>query len=115
MLFRSADSTTLNEVEVVSSTASFATYPGGQASLLQFYRQQIASTTLNSFSGKTVIISVFVNSQGKATKPKIVQGISDCSSCDQELIRVSKLMTPWNPAMSNGKPFGKRISFSLSF
>ncbi len=86
-------------------------YPGGEAAMLRFISQNVKypiKAIENDIQGK-VLIGFVVDENGELTEFRIVNGIG--YGCDEEAIRVLKLMPTWNPGMQNGK--NVRVSFLI--
>ncbi len=71
----------------------------------------------NNISG-TVLVSFFIDLDGKAVDYKIEEGIG--GGCDEEAIRVAKLIpNNWIPGLLDSKPVKVKytlpINFSLSY
>src|SRR6185437_8917181 len=65
-------------------------------------------------SGK-VIVNFIIDEEGKIEKTTILKGVG--YGCDEEALRVIKLMLKWHPGIKNGKPtratFNQAIVFRL--
>lgn len=99
---------TLTPYSVVEQMPEF---PGGEDSLRIFIRRTIKYPDLareSSVEG-TVYINFIIEKDGSVSNPKILRGIG--SGCDEEAIRVIKLMPKWIP----GKQYGKtvRVQYNL--
>lgn len=69
------------------------------------YPQQASE---NGIQG-TVYVSFVVDSKGNVTDVKVVRGIG--GGCDEEAIRVVRMMPPWHPGKQNGKQV--RVLFNM--
>jgi len=62
-----------------------------------------------------VLVQFVVNEDGSISDAKVLKGIG--YGCDEEALRVLKMMPPWKPGKQNGKPvkvyFTQPISFKL--
>jgi TonB family protein len=78
-------------------------FPGGEIARNKFLSENIVYPQLATESGiqGTVYVSFIVDSKGNITDLKILRGIG--SGCDEEAIRVVKLMPLWKPGRQNGK------------
>lgn len=86
-------------------------YPGGEAAMLRFISQNVQypiKAIENDIQGK-VLIGFVVDENGELTEFRIVKGIG--YGCDEEAIRVLKLMPTWKPGMQNGK--NVRVSYLI--
>ncbi|NVO18496.1 MAG: TonB family protein [Bacteroidetes bacterium] len=92
-------------------------FPGGEEKMKKFiadnirYPQQAAESAIEG----TVFISFVVNANGSISDIKILRGIG--GGCDEEAIRVIKMMPKWIPGKQDGKPvpvlFNLPVKFSL--
>ena len=78
-------------------------FPGGDAARNKFLSENIVYPTQASENGiqGTVYVSFIVNTDGKTENIKILRGIG--GGCDEEAMRVVKLMPRWKPGKQNGK------------
>jgi len=79
------------------------TFPGGDQARLNFIQQNLhypEDAKANGIQG-IVRVSFIVDEKGNISDPKIFSGIG--KSCDDECIRIVKLMPKWNPGIENGK------------
>ncbi len=86
-------------------------FPGGESERNKFLADNIVypqQATENGIQG-TVYISFVVDSKGNVTDVKILRGIG--GGCDEEALRVVKLMPKWHPGKQNGKQV--RVLFNM--
>ena len=78
-------------------------FPGGDAARNKFLSENIVYPMQASENGiqGTVYVSFIVNTDGKTENIKILRGIG--GGCDEEAMRVVKLMPRWKPGKQNGK------------
>ena len=90
-------------------------YPGGDADRQKFladaiqYPQQALETGIQG----TVYVQFVVDSKGNITDAKIMRGIG--GGCDEEALRVVKMMPPWHPGKQNGIAVRVLYTMSVSF
>lgn len=86
-------------------------FPGGEEARLKFLQDNIQYPQVAKESGisGTVYVSFVVDSKGRVTDAKVLRGIG--GGCDDEALRVIKLMPPWNPGKQAGKPV--RVQFTM--
>jgi protein TonB len=60
-------------------------------------------------------VQFIVSATGKITSPKILRGVSGCPECDQECLRVIRLMPDWIPARVNNKPVNSYYQIPFTF
>ena len=77
------------------------------ASFLQKNLKYPNLASSSDVSGK-VIVNYIIDEEGKIISATILKGIG--YGCDEEALRVIKLMPKWKPGMKNGKPI--KVSFS---
>jgi len=90
-------------------------FPGGEAERNKFLAENIVypqQAVENGIQG-TVYVSFIVNSDGKIEDVKILRGIG--SGCDEEALRVLKMMPPWHPGKQNGRTVRVRYTMPVSF
>jgi len=98
-------------------TESEPEFPGGEEKRIQFLRDNLNYPQIardNNIQG-TVYVTFVVTKDGKISDVKVLRGIS--KECDEEAVRVIKLMPKWKPGEQMGKPvnvlFNMPIKFSL--
>lgn len=90
-------------------------FPGGQSAMMQFlskniqYPQQAKEAAIQ---GK-VFAEFVVDNNGELHDIKILRGIG--YGCDQEVIRVLKLMPKWKSGRMNGKAVSVRFRLPVNF
>ena len=80
-------------------------YPGGMEAMLNFLKENIVYPNKEKrkrVSG-TSYISFVVEKDGRVTDVKVIKGMPNGEGCDNEAIRVIKLMPNWKPAEKNGE------------
>ena len=60
-----------------------------------------------------VYVGFTLTETGRIAGPKILKGIG--YGCDEEAIRLTKLMPPWKPGRQNGKPVAIRYQLPIRF
>jgi TonB family C-terminal domain len=92
-------------------------FPGGIEAMTKFISEHLkypSTAAEMGISGK-VILQFLVKKNGKITDIKVVRSIG--GGCDEEAVRVVKLMPEWIPGKQNGKPtsvyFTLPVNFSL--
>ncbi len=86
-------------------------FPGGDAERNKFLAENInypQQALENSIQG-TVYVSFVVDSKGNVTDVKLLRGIG--GGCDEEAVRVVKMMPQWHPGKQNGKQV--RVLFNM--
>lgn len=89
--------------DVFTIVEEMPSFPGGEAERNKFLAENIAYPKQAAESGiqGTVYISFIVSAGGKIEDVKIIRGIG--GGCDEEALRVVKLMPRWKPGRQDGK------------
>jgi len=90
-------------------------FPGGNSELLKFFAQNIIYPEIAKraeVEGK-VILTFVVNKNGEIIEVKVARGIG--AGCDEEAMRVLKIMPSWIPGKQNGKPVLTRVNIPVVF
>jgi protein TonB len=77
-------------------------FPGGESALTKFLRENInypKEAIKNKISG-TVYVQFIIEKDGSISDIQVVRGIG--GGCDEEAVRVIKLLPKWIPAKQNG-------------
>jgi len=97
--------------EVFTIVEEMPAFPGGETERNKFLAANIQypqQATENGIQG-TVYVSFVVDSKGNVTEVKILRGIG--GGCDEEALRVVKMMPKWHPGKQNGK--NVRVLFNM--
>lgn len=97
---------------MVEETPSF---PGGEEKMKEFITKNLnypKKALENSIQG-VVYVSFEIDKKGKVGKVKVLRGIG--SDCDEEAIRVIKMMPDWIPAISSGKAVSSLFTIPITF
>ena len=101
--------------EVYETVDKMPEFPGGMTGLMQHLSKNIrypAEAHTNNIQGR-VVVSVIINTEGKVTNAKIVQGVAP--SLDAEALRVTGTMPDWTPGTKDGKPVNVKYTFPVVF
>ncbi|MDP4227742.1 MAG: energy transducer TonB [Bacteroidota bacterium] len=79
-------------------------FPGGTDALMNFLSENIKYPIPAFREGiqGTVSLRFIINTDGELSDIQVLRGIG--GGCDEEAIRVVKLMPKWKPGLQNGKP-----------
>ena len=94
-----------------------AEFPGGHSALIKFLAENIrypARLADICVSGK-VFVQFVVSAEGKVVAPEIKRGMPDCPECDEEVLRVVKLLPDFIPAKVKGKPVNSYFNLPVKF
>lgn len=101
--------------EVYETVDKMPEFPGGMTGLMQHLSKNIrypAEAHTNNIQGR-VVVSVIINTDGKATNAQIVQGVAP--SLDAEALRIATTMPDWTPGTKDGKPVNVKYTFPVVF
>ncbi|MCF8298967.1 MAG: energy transducer TonB [Saprospiraceae bacterium] len=90
-------------------------YPGGETARINFLKENIVypdSAKVNGIAG-TVYVSFIIETDGSVSDIRIIRGIG--YGCDEEVIRVFKLMPNWIPAKQRGIAVRTRVNYPVKF
>jgi TonB family protein len=108
-------STAKAKTAAVSEPDKMPEYPGGNEAMMKFMAENIKypkDAIKNNVQGK-VFINFIVAENGDVTDAKVKRGIG--SGCDEEALRVVKIMPRWISGEKNGKPVSAEMSLPISF
>jgi protein TonB len=91
------------EEEIFAFVEIMPEFPGGEAALLRFLQMNIrypAEAVTKNIQG-TVMVEFIVEKDGSISSSRIMKGIG--GGCNEESLRVVKLMPKWKPAKQAGK------------
>lgn len=101
--------------KVYNSCQVMPQFPGGEKAMMEFiasnlkYPQQAVKDDVQGM----VLVDFVINTEGKATDPKIVRSLSP--ECDAEVIRVVNLMPAWTPGQQEGKTVNVKYTLPVMF
>ena len=90
-------------------------YSGGYDAMIKFLVENInypAEAKKNGIQG-TVFTTFIVQANGAVTNVKILRGIG--GGCDEEAVRVVKIMPNWTPGMEKGKNVAVQFNLPIKF
>lgn len=105
----------VKEAEPLSFVEQMPTYPGGEQAMKQFISKNLTypkKAAEMGISGK-VFVQFEVDEKGNINNVKVIRGIG--GGCDEEAIRIIKLMGKWNPAKQSGKPVMSKFTIPIIF
>ena len=97
------------------SVEEMPSFVGGDEARSRFLSENIVYPRQASETGiqGTVYVSFIVDSKGNITDVKVLRGIG--GGCDEEAVRVVKLMPRWHPGKQNGKNVRVLINMPIQF
>jgi protein TonB len=100
---------------VVNFVAEMPTYPGGDEALLSFFSKEIVYPEIARKAGieGRVFLNFIIERDGSISNVVIAKGIS--GGCDEEAVRVLKMLGKWRPGRQNGIPARVRMTIPINF
>lgn len=92
-----------------------AEYPGGVAKMMQFLSKNIRYPAIAQEDNKQgiVVLKYIVDKEGNISNIQVLHKIG--SGCDEEAIRVVKLMPRWTPGKQDGEPVDVDFTLPIKF
>ena len=90
-------------------------YPGGPVEFMKWLTKNLrypAEAIRKKVQGK-VVAQFIVNDDGSITELKIIKSLN--AACDQEALRVLRMMPKWKPGKQLGKPVASRFTLPVLF
>ena len=105
----------VEETKIFTVVEQMPMYPGGDAALMGYLRDNIKYPTVaaeNGVQGR-VLVGFVVERDGSITDVNILRGVDP--SLDREAMRVVKSMPRWNPGKQNGSAVRVKYQVPVSF
>ena len=105
------------KVKKPETDTTWAEFPGGMQSMNNFVQANLTypdSAIQNGLSG-TCYITFVVDVDGTMTNLRVVRGVKDCPICDQEALRVIRMMPNFKPGMKDGVPVKVTYNIPINF
>ena len=90
-------------------------FPGGDQALFEFLMKNLQYPSIAREKGTmgTVIVNFTVTTTGEIDAIKIIKSVGD--GCDEEALRVVKLLPNFIPGTQNGKPVSVYFNLPINF
>jgi TonB family protein len=101
--------------EVFTVVENVPEYPGGQRAMYTFIGNTIRypkEAIRRKVQGK-VFVNFIVGKDGSLSRFRVLRGIG--AGCDQEAVRVMKMMPKWVPGRQNGQPVAVMYNLPVAF
>ncbi len=101
--------------EVFKVVEQMPSFPDGQAALMRFLGQNIEYPTIAKENGVEgmVVVTFVVDKDGTINNAQVVKGIG--AGCDEEALRVVRLMPKWQPGKQRGQPVKVQFNLPIRF
>jgi protein TonB len=103
------------ETPIFTVVEEMPTFPGGDESRVKFLTENIKYPQMARESGiqGTVYVTFVIDEKGRVADVKVLRGIG--GGCDEEAVRVVKMMPPWNAGKQSGKPVRVQFNMPIKF
>jgi TonB family protein len=101
--------------EVYDKVEQPPSYPGGDQARIDFMMKNLKypeQAKKNGVQGK-VFVTFIVEKDGSLSNVKVMRGVG--SGCDEEAVRVVKMMPKWKPGINKGKPVKVQFVLPIKF
>jgi protein TonB len=101
--------------EVFRYVEEMPTFPGGMDQVPSFFAANIKYPEIARRAGVEgrVFVQFVVSKDGSITQVQVAKGIG--AGCDEEAIRVVKMMPKWTPGKQNGRPVLVQVVVPIQF
>jgi TonB family protein len=101
--------------EIFSEAEVMPQFSGGPEDIQHFFQENInyPEEAIKKRVTGTVFVTFIVNKDGTITNIKILKGIG--AGCDEEVLRVVKMMPKWTPGKSKGEPVNVIFNIPVKF
>ncbi|HRO74701.1 MAG TPA: energy transducer TonB [Crocinitomicaceae bacterium] len=94
-----------------------AEFPGGKKELIKFLAENMKYPDIArelGLQGKSILRFV-VGVDSTISNVQAIRGMKECKECDQEAIRIVRMMPCWRPAKKNGKDVNSYFILPVEF
>jgi TonB family protein len=101
--------------EAYKTVEKMPSFPGGDEARVNFMMKNLKypeEAMKKNITGK-VFVNFIVRADGSISSVKVLRGIG--GGCDEEAVRVIRLMPKWNPGMDKGKPVDVQFTMPIVF
>jgi periplasmic protein TonB len=105
----------VEENEIFVIVEEWPEFPGGERARQQFLKKHLVYPVIAQQHGieGRVYVGFVVEKDGSITNVNLSRGIG--GGCDEEAIRVTRLMPKWKPGMQSNKPVRTQFSMPIRF
>lgn len=103
------------EEEIFTVVETMPSFPGGDIARIKFLQKNIKYPQMarESQIQGTVYVTFVVETDGSVTDVRVLRGIG--GGCDEEAVRVIKMMPKWNAGQQRGKPVRVQFNMPIKF
>ncbi|WP_229363451.1 energy transducer TonB [Flectobacillus sp. BAB-3569] len=103
------------EEEIFTAVEQQAEFPGGIPAFAKFLQKNLkypAAAQRANVQGK-VYVQFVVNTDGSIQGVEVLKSVG--FGCDEEAVRVIKMVPKWNPGKQSGRPVRSRFTVPINF
>ena len=110
-----AISSEVSEDKPLTACEQMPVFPGGEKELTKFIKENLHYPVLSSQSGVRgrVTVRFVVKTTGEVTDVVVARGLDD--ACDNEAVRVVKLLPKWIPGKQDGRKVSVYYTLPINF
>ena len=109
-----AQNDSIEKEPILSIVEQMPKFIGGDNAMAKFIQKNIKPPN-HVNGGGTCFITFVVEKDGSITNVAVLRGAKDCPQCDEEALRVVKLMPNWSPGEQNGRKVRTQYNLPLKF
>jgi protein TonB len=112
-----ADTPSVSTIEKKVVVSMGAQYTGGEPAMAKFLRENLKypKSAKDAGKGGTIYIVLSIAADGAIAEVKTLKATPACPECDEEALRVVKLMPPFVPALQDGIPVASYFNVPIKF
>lgn len=105
----------IKEETIFYATEEMPMYPGGEQSLMEFIESNLhyPDLAVRAHVEGRVAVEMVIEKSGNVTNLKVIKSLG--AGCDEEALRVCRLLRRWDPGRQNGVPVRVRMVIPFRF
>lgn len=99
-----------------NSFTNQAEFPGGYSALNEFIKKNAVVPRFDDLTLNTkVFVRFTIDADGTLNNIEVIKGSPDCKPCNDEAVRLIKLMPKWVPAVAYGQAISSSMVMPIQF
>ncbi len=99
--------------EDFQAIAQLPEYPGGMVAFMKWLTDNLKYPKQGSNNDGRVVVQFIIMKDGSISDLKIIHSLN--ARCDNEVLRVFRMMPKWKPGTENGKPIPTQMVLPINF
>ncbi len=99
--------------EDFQAIAQLPEYPGGMVAFMKWLTDNLKYPKQGSNNDGRVVVQFIIMKDGSISELKIIHSLN--ARCDNEVLRVFRMMPKWKPGTENGKPIQTQMVLPINF